>query len=102
MYGGELMSSDLILYNEWNIGDKVTVVDKPYEDCPFGWVDTMDEFCSREAVIIDKQFYGAYGTYRYIIDIDDRFHSWCGSCFKVEEEAEFDVAEDEFVMLILG
>lgn len=42
------------------------------------------------------------GTYYYIINIDDRFHSWCGNCFKVEEEAEFDVAEDEFVMLILG
>lgn len=102
MYGGELMGSDLILYNEWNIGDKVTVVDEPYEDCPFSWIDTMDEFCSRDAVIVDKQFSDNFGTYYYIINIDDRFHSWCGNCFKVEEEAEFDVAEDEFVMLILG
>ena len=94
-----------MLFNEWNVGDVVRIVDAPYEECPFTWVGTMNKYCSRGASICKKRFSEQYNTYQYIIDIDDGDHYWCGNCFKAvykEEEATFEVSEDDFEKIIFS
>lgn len=90
-------------FKEWSVGDVVRIVDAPYMECPFAWVDTMDKYCSMEAKICKKRLSEQYNTYQYIIDIDDGDHYWCGNCFEEvykEEEATFEVSEDDFKKLI--
>lgn len=94
-----------MIYKEWNVGDVVRVVDEPYRECPFSWVDTMDEYCSREAMIRSKSFSTGYNTFRYEIDLDYGTHSWCGNCFETdveEDEADFEVSEDDFEKLLFS
>jgi len=89
-------------YNEFEVGDIVTVVDTPYEDCPFSWVETMDEYVSRQAEITHKYMDDTFGTYGYSIDIDDGNHTWCGNCFVEKEMPDFDTAESADIAAFLG
>lgn len=68
-------------FREFNVGDVVTVVNEPYEDCPFTWVDQMTNMCGRMATITGKCYSEQYGTYRYNIKEDDGSCFWCGNCF---------------------
>lgn len=35
----------------YRVGDTVRIVDKPYADCPFSWVDAMSRYCGHCATI---------------------------------------------------
>lgn len=82
------------------IGDAVRVVDKPYVDCPFSWVDAMDDFCGREAKVLDTIWFESHERYGYIIDIDDGEHTWCAKCL---DGVHPDIEEsDANISILLG
>lgn len=68
-------------FREFNVGDVVTVVSKPYEDCPFDWVDCMTNMCGKVVTIVQKEYSEQYKTYRYNILEDEAGCYWCGNCF---------------------
>lgn len=63
------------------MGDVVTVVSEPYNDCPFTWVDLMTSMCGDTVTIVRKEYSEQYKTYRYRIQEDDENFIWCGNCF---------------------
>lgn len=91
-------------YNEFEIGDIVTVVDRPYRYCPFSWATTMDQYLSSQAVIVDKVISASSGTFGYRIDIDDGDHVWCGNCFqpKFVESEDFECADNNDIAKFFG
>lgn len=76
-------------FREFNVGDVVTVVNEPYEDCPFSWTTEMTRMCGAEVTIISKEYDKLYGTYAYRIR-ECRF-AWCGNCFM---PIEYDIGND--------
>lgn len=92
----------MMQYNEFDIGDIATIVDAPYDDCPFSWVETMDAYMSKQAVIVSKDWSAEYDTWGYHIDLDYRDHLWCGNCFMAKEYRNFDVAETSEIAAFLG
>ena len=42
-------------FREFFVGDKVRVVDEPYEDCPFTWVGGMTTMCGEIVTITSKR-----------------------------------------------
>lgn len=72
----------------YNVGDVVRVVDTPYNDCPFHWIDEMDEYCGKEAKIISACWIEGHKAYGYAIDIDEYGCTWCENCFAVESDIE--------------
>lgn len=87
-------------FNEFGVGDIVTVVDEPYLDCPFIWGDSMDKYLGVSAVIVSKDWSEGKKEYRYNIDVDGGKHIWCGNCFRAE--SDFDVAEDSDITEFFG
>lgn len=76
-------------------GDVVRVVDTPYEDCPFEWIDDMDEYCGTETTITDVFWIERRNMYGYYIAADDRCCTWCENCFVMEpdlEESDSDIS----------
>ena len=71
---------------EYNIGDMVRIVSKPYKECPFTWVSSMDNYCGMEAEITDKRYSAAYGQYKYSVNVDGNRFGLCGNCFESSEE----------------
>ena len=71
---------------EYNIGDIVRIVSKPYRECPFTWVSNMDNYCGRKAEITDKWYSEWYGQYGYSVNVDGACFNWCGNCFESPEE----------------
>ena len=71
-------------------GDIVRIVDIPYLECPFGWVDDMDEYCGIETTIADVVWGYSHNTYGYRIrsDTSARKYTWCENCFVVEADLE--------------
>ena len=43
-------------FREFFVGDKVRVVDTPYMDCPFTWIDDMTNMCGK--VVTRRRFAG--------------------------------------------
>lgn len=86
---------------EYDVGDIVRIVDKPYRECVFSWVGSMDKYCSRTAKIT-----GTHGTWKgetaYTIDIDDGEHSWCAHCFMPKAGPDFEQADDSELMTLFG
>lgn len=72
----------------FQIGDVVRIVDTPYAECPFTWVDEMTEFCGKEAVVIDVCWYDRYNAYGYCLDTEDCYCTWCENCFQIDAEIE--------------
>ncbi len=85
-------------FREFFVGDKVRVVDEPYEDCPFTWVDGMTTMCGEIVTITSKD--PARGTYAY--KIDGSRWTWCGNCFvPLEPEEDLpEIADDSFLKAI--
>ena len=88
-------------YNEFEVGDEVTVVHKPYHDCPFSWVYGMNSFCDGTFKIVHKEWYGGFNAYGYQLEGIREF-LWCGNCFVPKEFPEFDAAENSELMTLLG
>lgn len=89
-------------YREFHVGDHVRVVDFPNCDCPFSWIRSMNEYCSREAEITRKEFNNIHGTYMYCIDIDRFSHAWCGNCFvPPDSDLEIEVASGDELLEFL-
>lgn len=84
---------------EFQVGEVVRVVDEPYKDCPFSWVNNMDEWCGRRVEILDRHWSSWYDCYAYEIE---REYCWsfCGNCFvrdstdsgSEDEDSELDVS----------
>ena len=74
------------------VGDKVRVVDTPYRDCPFTWIDDMTNMCGKVVTIIHKEVDNSKGTPYY--NIRESQWNWCGNCF-VPLEPEEDLPEIE-------
>lgn len=69
-------------------GDIVRIVDAPYMECPFTWVEEMNEFCGQEATIISVFWVDRHNTYGYELEFetDDNYCTWCENCFSVEPD----------------
>lgn len=80
-------------FREFFVGDKVRVVDTPYMDCPFTWVDQMTEMCGKVVTITRKEADNSKGTPYYKIHESPQWN-WCGNCF-VPLEPEEDLPEIE-------
>ncbi len=52
-----------IIYNEFNVGDTVQVVDEPYTACPFFWVSGMNRYLGETVVIRRKAWSPSAKTY---------------------------------------
>ena len=92
-----------VIYNEFEIGDEVVIVDEPYDNCPFGWVGAMDCHCSEETVILSKTWSCSENTYKYEIEADNGFCWWCGNCFKSKErDTEFEAVDRNDLLGLLG
>ena len=72
----------------YKIGDAVRIVDIPYTKCPFSWINYMDEFCGKEAIIEDVYWNEVRKTHGYVIDIDDNSCTWCENCFAIDQDLE--------------
>lgn len=81
-------------FREFFVGDEVRVVDTPYMDCPFSWIDDMTKMCGKVATITRKQMDTGKGTYFY--NIRGSQWNWCGNCFMpLEPEEELPEIEDD-------
>lgn len=83
--------------SKFHVGDYVRVVDEPYDDCPFTWIDEMDIFCGREVLITGVGWSNNYNTYYY--EIEDCDCEWCANCFyeiadTIPEQTELGFLED--------
>ena len=81
----------------FQVGDNVRVVDEPYENCPFHWVDEMTFFCGKEVQIRRVQW--IYGTNSYAYEIEGSSCDWCANCFDetantIPEQTEAGFLED--------
>lgn len=85
---------------EYNVGDVVQIVPEPYLDCPFKWVEDMDNFCCCTAEIIGKHYYKNKEQYGYRIDIDREGWLWCAGCFVSTDEETEDISDEEFDAII--
>jgi len=90
------------MQREFDVGDHVTIVDEPYGRCVFGWLFSMNEYCSRDAVIMEKNWDSEEGVYYYKIDADHRFYNWCAGCFKQSDAPDFEAASEEEILEMLG
>ena len=75
----------------FNIGDVVRIVDTPYHDCPFTWIDEMSDYCGEETTITDVYWNESSKTHGYSLDCDDGCCTWCENCF----EPELDIEESD-------
>ena len=80
----------------FHIGDHVRVVDSPYNNCPFVWVDEMTLFCGKEVRIIDAWWGFDTNTDTYQIEGSPCY--WCTNCFNeiadtIPEQTESDFLE---------
>lgn len=79
---------------KFQVGDIVRVVDTPYEDCPFGWVDGMNRYCGKEVKIDGAIYVKARKMWAYTVR-GTRW-SWCENCFEPPipdiEESDEDIS----------
>ena len=73
---------------KYQIGEAVRIVDTPYMDCPFTWVGCMNDFCGKEATIVDLYWNENRKTYGYMIDLDNYSCTWCENCFVIDQDLE--------------
>jgi len=88
--------------HEFNVGDRVTIVDEPYKGPPDLWVPLMDKFCFAETTITEKKWDSLDKTYYYEIAADGGGFIWCAGCFKQADESDFKVASDDEMFEMLG
>lgn len=76
---------------KFDVGDRVVIVDRPFIDCPFVWVDEMNRLCGKEAIVRHASWDNLRNTHVY--KIVDSEYAWCENCFiPIAEEQDFDVA----------
>ena len=85
------------IQSKYKVGDTVRILDSPYMECPFTWIEEMTDFCGQEARIVNVSWIEHFGAYGYLIDIDECGCTWCENCFVVEP----DLQESEFNPSIL-
>lgn len=73
---------------KFKVGDIVRVVDTPYKDCPFVWVDEMSDFCGEEVKITDVFWIESLNAHGYLISEDCGDSTWCENCFVQESDIE--------------
>lgn len=79
-------------------GELVTVVNTPYTDCPFYWMDDMGKYCGCETRIASVTWLSGAKAYRYNIEADGCRFAWCENCFETPgtnteiEESDFDIS----------
>ena len=83
----------------FRIGETVRIVDEPYDDCPFLWVEEMSRWCGEEVTIESVEWDEAEETFRYYITEDDGDFSWCENCF-VHEEIELPESDGDMALLL--
>lgn len=81
----------------FQVGDNVRVVDEPYENCPFCWIDEMTLFCGKEVQIEHRTWIERDNIYAYWIKGSSC--SWCANCFDetantIPEQTEAGFLED--------
>ncbi len=91
-----------VMEREFNIGDRVTIVDEPYKGCPFIWASDMDKYCSKDTVIVGKNWDYPEEAYYYEITADKGQYNWCAGCFKQNDDQDFEIASDEEMLEMLG
>ena len=95
-FGGDFMYYETAGNPRFHIGDHVRVVDSPYNDCPFVWIDEMTLFCGKEVRIINAWWNSVNNAYAYIIEGPSCV--WCANCFNeiadtIPEQTESDFLE---------
>ena len=64
--------------SKYKVGDRVKIVDRPVE-CKFDWISDMDDYCGKEATIMDVEWSEWARAFYYRIDIC--IYNWCENCF---------------------
>lgn len=82
----------------FQVGDVVRIVDTPYNDCPFSWVEGMDDYCGWEVTIEDVFWVERHKTHGYLLDCDDGCCTWCENCFV--READIEESDSDISVLI--
>ena len=78
----------------FKVGDKVYVVDEPYWQCPFNWVDEMTELCGQEVTITQVVWSSSKKEYLYRVAESRIRLAWCRNCFTQFEEDILETDED--------
>lgn len=81
----------------FQVGDNVRVVDEPYKNCPFYWIDEMTFFYGKEVQIRRVQWNYEINAYAY--EIEGSSCAWCANCFTeiadtIPEQTESGFMED--------
>ncbi len=90
------------MYQEFDVGDSVTIVDEPYYGPPDLWVSAMTDYCSVETTIVDKEWDDADGRFYYEIAADAGLFTWCAGCFRQADTPDFEIASEEEMLNMLG
>lgn len=82
---------------EFQVGDRVRIVDEPNECCQAGWADDMDNYCGKEAIITG-------GNRWYELDIDGGRWSWSSDIITkaAPELPDLDPVPSELLQILLG
>ena len=83
---------------KFKVGDIVRVVDTPYKDCPFVWVDEMTDCCGEEVTITDVFWIESLNAHGYSISEDCGVSTWCENCFV--QEADIAESDSDISLLI--
>lgn len=84
--------------HKYNAGDIVRIVDKPYYECPFTWVEPMSVFCGQVTTIRGVHWSNRLGCWSYYLDADDGMYSWCENCLMAASEIE----DTAFIAVLCG
>lgn len=82
---------------EFQVGDRVRIVDEPNEYCQAGWTDDMDQYCGKEATVTSASRWCT-------LDIDRGRWSWSPDIItKVPPELpDLDAVPPETFQILFG
>lgn len=85
-------------------GNVVRIVEKPYEECLYGWAPGMDDFCGKEYKIQKKEWNEGYKAYVYMLSdlagVPQSYY-WHEDCFE-QSTPDFPIADESSVDDLLG
>lgn len=83
----------------FNVGDVVRIVETPYNDCPFLWIETMSDMCGNTVTIASVEWNLEHSTHLYRIEEDNGDIAWCQNCF-MPIEADIPEADGDMALLL--
>lgn len=74
--------------SKYKVGDTVRILDSPYMECPFTWVEEMTAFCGQEATVVDVVWVDRNNAHGYSLEFESDYCycTWCENCFGIEPD----------------